>query len=314
MDNTLIIGLNQKGAELWRRLVPGELGLRWLRLGLVLLLIVLLSHAAAQLTWALLSAAPTPAPEISQPPAPRNPGAGSGSPAAAAAAMGERLAGLHLFGRAEAQAVAAVAETAALIDAPETTLGLVLKGVAAASTAGDGGLAVIAEKSKGARDEVYGIGDQVPGNAVLEVILVDRVLLRRAGRLEALFLEEKEAGSGSAPRRSLTPGVPPGAKQISRQFVDQTLANLPALAQQVEVHIHNPQDGRPGFRLVAPGGSAFLDTLGLEAGDILYEINGIALTDPGAALTAFEQLREARDLRLVFERGGAEQTLSVAIR
>lgn len=313
MNNTLIIDLNEKGVELWRRLAPGERGLRRLRVGLVLLLIVLLAQAAAKLTWALLSTAPAPPPEISQPPAPRPGEAGGGAPAADGAALGERLARPHLFGRAAAQAVAVI-EIAAMIEAPETTLGLVLKGVAAASTAKERGLAVIAEKHGNGSEDVYGIGDTVPGNAVLEMILVDRVLLRRAGLLEALFLEDQEAGSGSTPRRSFTPGGPLGAKQVSRQFVDRTLANLPVLAQQVGVHVHNPQDGRPGFRLVAPGGSEFLDTIGLQDDDILYEINGIALTDPGAALSAFEQLREARNLRLVIERGGAEKTLSVAIR
>lgn len=302
------IDLNEKGAELWRRLAPGERGLRRLRLGLALLLIVLLAQAAAKLTWALLSAAPAPPPEISQPSAPRPREAGGGAPAADAAALGERLARPHLFGQSEAQAVA-VAETAAMIDAPETTLGLELKGVAAASAAKGRGLAVIAEKSRAGSEDVYGIGDTVRGDAVLEVILVDRVLLRRAGLLEALFLKDMATKNGSTPGRSLL-----RAKQVSRQFVDRTFANLPVLAKQVEVHIHNPQDGRPGFRLVSPGGSEFLDTIGLQADDILYEINGIALTDPGAALTAFEQLREARNLRLVFERGGAERTLSVAIR
>ncbi|MFU8818319.1 MAG: type II secretion system protein GspC [Desulfurivibrio sp.] len=300
----------------WRHLLADERLPGRVRVACLLLLIILLSQASARLTWDLLT------PSLAVPPesvgAPLRPGAaGGGKPqgsVAEAAAMGEQLAALHLFGQAQPQQPQASAT--AMIEAPETTLSLLLKGLVATSN-GERGLAVIAEKGRRGGDGVYGIGDQVPGNATIEAIFVDRVILRRAGKLETLYLESRE--EGATPRAASAPAAGRSApagdqRQLSRRYVEQTLANLPDLARQVEVHIHNPEGGRHGFRLVAQQGSEFLNNLGLQPGDILYEINGIPLTDAGAAMVAFEQLRSARDIRLVFERAGAPQQINIAIR
>ncbi len=307
------------------RLPNDDLLLARLRTICLLLLLVILANSTARLAWALF----TPPPEVPSAAAfavvERT---GSKAERAAAvgesAALGEKLAALHLFGQAQPRERAAV-QAEDLIDAPETSLSLVLRGLVASST-GEGGLAIIAEKGRRGEEGVYGIGDQVPGNAAIEAIFVDRVILRRAGRLETLFLENRDEavadprGAAFLPSRAGRAGAGTssgggGGQQISRQYVNETLANLPALAREVEVHIHNPEGGRNGFRLVAPGGSSdFLKSIGLQNGDILYEINGIPLTDAGAAMVAFEQLREARDLNLVYERNGAPQQISVSIR
>lgn len=290
----------------WRHLLADERLPGRVRVACLLLLIILLSQVSARLTWELLT------PPLAIPPesvgAPLRPGAaGGGKPpgsVAEAAALGEQLAGLHLFGQAQPQATASAS---AMIEAPETTLSLLLKGLVATSN-GERGLAVIAEKGRRGGDGVYGLEDQVPGNATIEAIFVDRVILRRAGKLETLYLESRE--DRPSPR-----SAPAGdQRQLSRRYVEQILANLPDLARQIEVHIHNPEGGRHGFRLVAQQGSEFLNNLGLQPGDILYEINGIPLTDAGAAMVAFEQLRSARDIRLVFERAGAQQQINIAIR
>ena len=302
----------------WRDWLADERQPARLRALCLLLLILLLAQAAARLTWDLLTPPPRVAPEIavgrqSGPSAPR-PDASGGQ----AAALAEKLAALHLFGQAQPREQAAI-EATAMIEAPETTLSLILKGLVATSD-GERGLAVIAEKGRRGGEGVYGIGDTVPGNAAIEAIFADRVILRRAGKLETLYLETPEEGVAvRAPTGRASPAatrtVAAGdRRQISRRYVEQTLANLPDLARQVEVHIHNPEGGRHGFRLVAQQGSDFLNNLGLQPDDILYEINGIPLTDAGAAMVAFEQLRNARELRLILERDGAQRQINIAIR
>lgn len=296
--------------ENWRSLAENERLLGRLRNASVVLLILLLSSSSSRFAWSLL----TPPPEIAPPvtaaaPTIGQPARSKDTAVAEIAALGEKLAALHLFGGADPGATAVAA--AAMSGAPETTLGLVLKGLLF-TTSSDRGMAVIAEKEKPGPAGLYGIGETVPGNAVIEAVFIDRVVLRRAGRLESLFLETKEES-----RREEAPGGPAApiakTKQLSRQYVEQTLANLPELSKGVQTQSHTPKGGRPGFRLMAPEGSDFLNNIGLQPGDVIYEVNGIPLTDNDGARAAFQQLRDAREVRLVFERKGVERTLTFVI-
>ncbi|WP_157861477.1 type II secretion system protein GspC [Desulfurivibrio alkaliphilus] len=307
------------GHEFWRALVADGRRLELIRSLCVLVLIFFLAQASARLVWSFLLPAPEPAPAITAPAA-TTPAVRRADDRVNDGARGEKLAALHLFGQPEPQAdpeAEAAALSLAMVEAPETTLNLTLKGLLATAD-GRRGLAVIAERR--GKDEVYGVGDTVPGNAEIEAIYPDRVLLRRAGNLETLYLEDRkeEPPVAARPRtRSRTPAAAsPDSepRRVSRSFVNSAMANLPDLARQVEVHIHNPEGGRHGFRLVAPGGSDFLETLGLQPNDILYEVNGIPLTDAGAAMVAFEELRNAREIRLVYERDGRQRSSTIAIR
>ncbi|HAR60730.1 MAG TPA: hypothetical protein DCS18_11115, partial [Alcanivorax sp.] len=71
------------------------------------------------------------------------------------------------------------------VDAPDTRLSLELLGLFQTRDR-DKSSAIIAEKGKDA--ELFHIGDAIPGNAELEDIYADRVILRRQGRLETLRL------------------------------------------------------------------------------------------------------------------------------
>ena len=305
------------GREFWRTLVADERRLELIRTLCVLALVIMLSQASARLVWAFFVPAPAPAPEISAS-APAGPADRRPDRARVEDSRGEKLASLHLFGRPDPpQAESEMEAMMAMVDAPETTLSLVLTGLLAYST-GDRGLAVIAEQ--GGEQEVYGIGDTVPGNAEIEAIYPDRVMLRRAGNLETLYLEDQDdelraaITAGAAGPTTPADSGDDGPRMVSRSFVDESLANMQDLARQVQIHIHNPSGGRHGFRLVAPGGSDFLDDLGLQPDDILYEVNGIELSDAGAGMEAFSELRNARQINLVYERDGQERSSTIVIR
>lgn len=95
-----------------------------------------------------------------------------------------KLTELHLFGQNLEQNMG---------DLPETTLQLDLKGIYSDPNE-EMGSAIIAVPGK--QDHVYLIGDTVPGGAVLLDIYEDRVILRRAGQLEALMLPQKKLEEG----------------------------------------------------------------------------------------------------------------------
>lgn len=80
------------------------------------------------------------------------------------------------------------------VKAPETSLRLELKGVFVAETPSESS-AIIAEKGREANS--YKVGDRIPGNATLEAVHQNRVLLRRGGLLEALKFPEDLGGDNS---------------------------------------------------------------------------------------------------------------------
>ena len=51
------------------------------------------------------------------------------------------------------------------------------------------------------------------------------------------------------------------------------------------------------------------EKLGLKAGDRIKKINGQAITDPGEAKKTLEDLKAAKRINLVIDRGGKEQVL-----
>jgi len=98
--------------------------------------------------------------------------------------MAQRIANSHLFGQASAKKLAQRGETA-----PETKLNLLLSGVIAAEDAQQAVAFVAAGKR--AVEKAYGIGDNLPGGAILKEIYEDRVLLEYRGRMENLTLRRK---------------------------------------------------------------------------------------------------------------------------
>jgi len=88
------------------------------------------------------------------------------------------LANLNLFGKTEQQTTVAV-----VTDAPTTSLNLELKGVFSAEDAAES-TAIVAQKGK--TGELYHIGDRLPGNAILNAVLEDHILIKRGARIEKL--------------------------------------------------------------------------------------------------------------------------------
>ena len=120
------------------------------------------------------------------------------------------IAALKLFGEAQQ-----AAPTETVVDAPDTKLNLELQGVFIADDA-NASTAIVAE---GAKDgKLYEVGKKLPGNAVLEGVFNDHILLRRGARIEKLKFSDAafrsptpvSASSTSgprAPRSATSPGL-----------------------------------------------------------------------------------------------------------
>jgi len=151
----------------------GEQGLVWL---VNLLLLGLLAQAIASFTWQILE---DDSQQQTQPRAVTSP---NQRPAQQSAIlMAQRIANSHLFGRADIKT-----KTQRGTSAPETKLNLLLSGVIASLDERQAVAFVAA--GKGAAEKAYGIGENLPGGAILKEIYEDRILLEYRGRMENLTL------------------------------------------------------------------------------------------------------------------------------
>ncbi|MDT8334079.1 MAG: type II secretion system protein N [Desulfurivibrionaceae bacterium] len=200
--------------------------------------------------------------------------------------------------------------------APKTTLALVLKGIVTVESM-QRALAVIAEKGKG-DEELYSVGDKVPGNAEISEIHGDRVLLRRGGVLETLMMEQDDQdGLSMSSRETESAG---GADEaiidlgdgvhwrIDNSYLEQRLGDIPTLAREVGVEVYKEGDVQQGYRLVSARGSKLLRELGLQPGDVLHEVNGVKLDTIQGGLSAYQQIRNAEQIRVVISRNGRRET------
>jgi len=273
-----------------------------------------------QLVWLAVDAAAPPAP----PSIATNALPASTAPAAS-------LSRWHLFGNAlptgDNRALASVA--------PDTGLDLLLRGVFAGDDPRDGH-AIIAARD-GSNERAVRTGEEVTPGVTIDSIYPDRVMLSHDGALEALRLPEPEARTpttaANAPRGTLrnTSPTPPVAS-ASPSFVNPVMslgganlaqvgkaaglqpAQLAQLASQVTA-APVVEDGKIVGVRVQPGSDPELFTrLGLQAGDIVTAVNGIALDSPTRAQEIAQTLSASGAARVTVRRGGRVENLTVSLR
>lgn len=219
----------------------------------------------------------------------------------------------HLFGQAGRVTVAPVA---GLRDVPKTSLNLLLKGVIAAASM-DRALAVINQKGGKDEDGIYGVGDNVLGMAEIREIYADRVIFLRGGKLETLMLEDAEDTTAVrfANANSSVSSSGDGLHwNISSSYWNRQINDIPSLAKQVGVDIYRENNVQKGFKLVSSRGNKLITDLGLSAGDVLYEVNGIKLTNAHNGLMAYQQIKGASQVTLKVGRGGRLMTRIYTIK
>jgi general secretion pathway protein C len=217
----------------------------------------------------------------------------------------------ELFGSSEARRPAMVRA------APSTRLSLKLKGVVAA---GEAGYAIIADSD--GQDQVYRVGDELPGGARVEVIEARRVLLDHDGQTEALEMDTAIAASrGGAEHRTRGADVQP--LQLAGIRGMDTGTSIPggvaSLPESVSLGRGNVQDlagaisvlpvSGGGFR-VRPGRDArlFAD-LGLQVNDVVTAINGQPLESEDDVQALFADIMRRGEVAITVNRQGREMTL-----
>ncbi len=271
-----------------------------------LVLVLFIAWNLARLTWSLW---PMPQNET-----PATLPAATLSSAKTPAGTVTRLADLHLFGEAKEQESA----PDAALTAPETQLKLTLSGVLSADdklTA----RAIIAGPD--GEEKPYALGDTLPGNATLHQILVDRVILKSGGHYETLRLPEDSNGVAPAPAPGMTgmanvpvpTAMPVGPGANLQQYRQQILNNPARLFDLVQVVPISDKGVFQGYRLGPGRDPRMLQRFGLQPGDTVTQVNGIALDDPTKGAQALQSIATATSINLTIKRGGTEQQVTVRL-
>ena len=214
----------------------------------------------------------------------------------------------QLFGAFQATSTAVVAAPQA--DAPDTSLSLELAGVFVALDPKKS-TAVILEKGREA--QLYGINDQLPGNAKLEYVYDDRVVIKRNGRFETLrFPKDASAEQSITMSELMQPAASnnSGIRQVDRvpaikRMLDQSQKLTPEkLVQSLQsglqsggtatldqLGLESVEGGaEKGYRVTARTPPQLMNMLGLKAGDVLLTVNGAPIGDITKDQSLFNQV------------------------
>jgi general secretion pathway protein C len=294
-----------KQADILRILQAGNV--KYVILGINLLLVVWIAAQLATLTWGILAPAAEDSPVVS-----------AARKVPAQQDQDRRLVGQipgwHLMGVVTRKA--APATTAVPADAPETRLKLTLRGALASDDPANA-RAIIADPR--GQDEQYSIGDTVPGNAELSEIYPDRVILKRGGRYETLRLpvDTQPAGNSTASRSTVQPARRVGATRNSPQQrladVRQQLRQNPAGMQGLlRASVHTDDAGNMIGYALSPGNDpAMFAEMGLVDGDVVLQVNDMALSDPNNGARALQVLRSGEPVSVKLLRNGQEQLVTL---
>jgi general secretion pathway protein C len=272
----------------------------------VVLLSLYLIAFAAKLVWQII-----PEPQLSATPtASRAPVTSSSSGKGGVNIA--KIQQLNLFGNAAAKPVEPVAE---VTDAPETRLNLTLTGVVASSEQ-EAGTAIIENRGSQA---VYGLGEKIEGtNATLQKVYNDRVIIKNGARNETLMLDGIDYEEANRRREAQARNRPAQEddEDAEVELSDEALEATAALRERpasftdfISISPKTEEGQLIGYQ-VSPGKEPELfKSAGLQAGDVITQINGLDLTDLQQSQEALSELRNAQNIELTIIRDGSLTTL-----
>jgi general secretion pathway protein C len=258
-------------------------------------ILLLLTASLAQWTWLMVK---PPLPPLVL--APLTP------PAQQNAFSLQPLLAAHLFGQ-----VSQDLRGGRLENLPISSLNLVLTGVIAAV---NGGYALIAVN--GQPQEPFSIGQTVTGNAVLQAVYPDRVVIQRNGVLESLILEGADTSSSEQlnPSAAATRSTADSGNIIQETGVNHYTVEREQLAAQMrtpdflrQASIMPFQGG--GFQVKRIQAGSLYEQLGLHAGDVIKTVNGQPINSVEDAIRLYQQMSNIGAVQIQVTRGGKPENL-----
>lgn len=229
--------------------------------------------------------------------------------------------GAALRGFAEVATLSAFGDIAgksrtAAINAPDTTLRWVLKGVL---TDPDPLRSSAILAPQGQPEKAYRVGASLPGNVRLEQVLADRVILARDGKLETLRLQRTRlAPPRSSPRRTvdlpqvdsnLSIAADGGVARIDREAWMNDPQRFMEVVSATPVLI----DGAMyGFEVSPARNAREFEAAGLQPGDVVTAVEGTPVAEINDYRDILQQLTGST-VSLSLDRNGEPMTITITM-
>jgi len=197
-------------------------------------------------------------------------------------------------------------------EVPETKLNLILKGVLAAKT--ELASAIIGQGPTG-NEDIYSVGDRLPGGVLIKEIHPEYVVLERNGRLETLKLQ-KESGLDDI-NAAISQGSSSEMSSPARALTEirSNILKNPTSFGEYALPVVVKENGKQiGYRLQPQQKGELLSELGLQSTDVITEINGVKLDQPQNGISALRKLSTATNLNIVVKRNGTDVPLNINLQ
>ena len=181
------------------------------------------------------------------------------------------------------------------------------------------GISAIVEELSSKRQLFFRLHDQIPDAGEISEIRRDGMVVRQGNQQELLELAASQiekppstlvtAGSAVVP----VPGSPVRTV-LDRREVEQAMGDVPKLLSQARAVPYLVNGTMNGFRLDFIAPSSFYERIGLKYGDVLQQVNGVDIRDPGTMLSLFQQLRNEKTVKLDVLRNNQRTAMTFDIR
>jgi general secretion pathway protein C len=181
------------------------------------------------------------------------------------------------------------------------------------------GVSAIVEELSSKRQLFFRLHDQILDVGEISEIRRDGIVVRQGDQQELLELAalqiEKPPSAPVTAAAAVAP-VPgsPVRTVLDRREVEQAVGDLPKLLSQARAVPYMVNGAMNGFRLDFIAPSSFYEKIGLKYGDVLQQVNGVDIRDPGTMLTLFQQLRYEKTVKLDVLRNNQRTAMTFDIR
>jgi general secretion pathway protein C len=181
-----------------------------------------------------------------------------------------------------------------------------------------GGVSAIIEELASKRQLFFRLHDHIPDIGEISEIQRSGIIVQQGNEQEFLELSTGMERPSTTHVVSTGPPAAVGGGQIKkvldRREVEQALNDLPKLLSQARAAPVLANGAITGFRLDYIAPTSFYEKIGLQYGDILKQVNGVEIKDPGTMLSLFQQLRNEKSVKLDILRNNQRATMMFDIR
>lgn len=152
-----------------------------------------------------------------------------------------------------------------------------------------------------------GVGEEVEPGLVLKEVGADYVTLSRGGSVSRLIFTETPTGAAPPPPPPAAPQVV--APPVSASEPAAAVVNPASLVARAGLRPRLSAGGIKGFTI--SGDASEVKAAGLQAGDVILSVNGVALNGMGAVNGLRQSLATASSAQISYERDGQARTTTI---